>query len=279
MPLRQKRGKRMWTSIKRSRTFFVLTLIVWAFVLGSANASTPPVKHQNDAKVYQEHDNTQYAVWDPRGWNSNSVVAVVTTIYAIAAILQLLTLRRQAHTAHQSLVAVQRAFVSVQGFEFQQMGNDLRVMPRWVNGGATITKDMVNYISWKPFPTGQFHDDYGFPDLDGHGNEIVGHPVTTPLVIGPHASILANTSYIPTPLLEDARNGLARIFIWGWAEYWDIFDRTPLHRTEFCNELSVKAVGVIRGGVEMPPGTAPIPGDIVHYDISFVIYGQRNRAN
>jgi hypothetical protein len=152
-------------------------------------------------------------------------------------------------------------------------------MPRWGNGGATITRDMVNYISWKSFPTAQFPADYGFPDLDGQGNEIAGHPVTTSLVIGPHAFILANASFILTTLLEGARNGLARIFIWGWAEYRDIFDGTPLHRTEFCNELIVKAVSVTRGGVEMPPGTVPIQGDRVHFDVSFAIYGQRNRAS
>lgn len=30
-----------------------------------------------------------------------------------------------------------------------------------------------------------------------------------------------------------------RVFIWGWADYDDIFDATPRHRTEFCCRVVV----------------------------------------
>jgi len=43
----------------------------------------------------QKDSNTGYAIWDPRGWNPNTVIAIVTTIYALVAIFQLGAIRRQ----------------------------------------------------------------------------------------------------------------------------------------------------------------------------------------
>jgi hypothetical protein len=34
-----------------------------------------------------------------------------------------------------------------------------------------------------------------------------------------------------------------RLFIWGWAEYSDVFKDTSLHRTEFCREVLITSMG------------------------------------
>jgi hypothetical protein len=57
-----------------------------------------------------------------------------------------------------------------------------------------------------------------------------------------------------------------RLFVWGWAEYRDVFDGIPLHRTEFCNEVIVTEMGR-----EEATGK-------VTFAVRFSIYGPHNSA-
>jgi hypothetical protein len=39
--------------------------------------------------------------------------------------------------------------------------------------------------------------------------------------------------------LEAIIAGTQHLYVWGWAEYDDVFEGTPRHRTEFCHKWSV----------------------------------------
>ena len=44
---------------------------------------------------------------------------------------------------------------------------------------------------------------------------------------------------IPVEILDKIRSGRAHVYIWGWTDYNDIFQRTRRHRTEICFEIIV----------------------------------------
>ena len=45
---------------------------------------------------------------------------------------------------------------------------------------------------------------------------------------------------IPVEIFDKARSEGAHIYMWGWTDYDDVFQRTKRHRTEFCLEIIVR---------------------------------------
>ncbi len=142
-----------------------------------------------------------------------------------------------ADVGRESLESVQRAFV------FQACG-PVNPQPQstqiptyvpfvcnWENGGSTPTKSMLMRINFKkrlnPLPK-----HFDFADIWENGE---AH-VPMHLVIGAHASAIANTW--PIPMLEAqkaiAENKIFYYYIWGWATYHDVLPNTPEHVTKFC---------------------------------------------
>lgn len=130
-----------------------------------------------------------------------------------------------------------RAFVFLKKIEYQFIGDNLsrtivkwKFVPHWENGGITPTKDMANHISFavfdRPIDLGFEFSDYGDPE--------VGHTM-----IGPKAIMHAAHIDVPVDVLEKVRNGEVHAYIWGWADYNDMFPSTDRHRSEFCVELVV----------------------------------------
>jgi hypothetical protein len=52
---------------------------------------------------------------------------------------------------------------------------------------------------------------------------------------------------IPVDVFQAVQAGTHRMYIWGWADYDDIFQNTERHRTEFCTEILV--TGSLSGAV------------------------------
>jgi len=75
--------------------------------------------------------------------------------------------------------------------------------------------------------------------LDYAGNPLPGHGEGITFFIGPKATKFSTTLKIPTTLVEQVGDGKARLFVWGRAEYNDVFENTPPHHTEFCNEVVI----------------------------------------
>ena len=170
-----------------------------------------------------------------------------------------------AETAQQALVSTQRAFVFLQSFEVRVIAGEVRVMPRWENSGVTPANPFRNYVSWRTF-RGAPAADFEFPDLDPAGNPIAGKGQGETFFIGPKATMYAENVRIPIEIMEQARAGHLRIFIWGWGEYNDMFSGTKIHRSEFCREMVIT-------------DTAREDENLTSVAAQFRVYGKYNSAD
>ena len=64
--------------------------------------------------------------------------------------------KNSANVATVSLTTTQRAFVFVSVFETYVVNNELRILPKWENTGATPANPMRTYDNWKTF-VGRHH--------------------------------------------------------------------------------------------------------------------------
>ncbi|GEM_PF-3468615 len=127
---------------------------------------------------------------------------------------------------------VQRAFVFIKNIDVMVIPHQIKtiIIPVWENSGDTPTKKMRNYVNWQYFPT-DIPQHFDFPDHFGEES--------TAMIIGPHATIPASPLEIENIYIDNILAGQGHLYIWGWAEYNDVFDKTIRHRTEFCNEVLI----------------------------------------
>ena len=153
---------------------------------------------------------------------------------------------RAAQAAEQntnsSLIASNRAFGIPKGYSAltANIGPDggLRqwlFFPIFENSGTTPTKYMRYHVNIWPGEGDWSPEITGFADLwaDGMPQE------DAPIFLGPKATTWGATLGLHIVDLDNVRRGRKRIFVWGWADYNDIFPNTPRHRTEFCHEIIV----------------------------------------
>ena len=152
----------------------------------------------------------------------------------------------------------------IKAFEATPHVNFIRVFSQWENSGSTPTKEMRNWSSWSTF-VGEPPDDFAFPDLDNTGNPVLHQNGGIPIFIGPKSTLFSEILDIPLEIIEAARHGQLQIFVWGWADYSDAFEKTERHRTEFCNEILVTA--------------AKETEKTVSVSLAFRLYGRHNSAN
>jgi len=170
------------------------------------------------------------------------VIAFAAFLSFGAALLQWDALYNTDKTTRAALVEVQRAFVFKKAFEVDLVNTDFSILPQWENSGATPANKRTTWVSWKPFAGGPPSDFY-LMDLDANGNPVSADTPRPESFLGPHSTEFATALIIPGLEIKEARLGHKRLFIWGWTEYRDAFDGTPIHRTEFCNEVIVTSLG------------------------------------
>ena len=115
-----------------------------------------------------------------------------------------------------------RAFVFIDSFDTHHLGNAVRIMPKWINNGATQTRGLRNYVNWQVFRPAP-PEDFVFPDLAPDGRPLEGRGEGIALFLGPKWSLFGQSFDIGIDVLEDVRLGRAAVLIWGWAEYRDVF--------------------------------------------------------
>jgi hypothetical protein len=100
----------------------------------------------------------------------------------------------------------------------------------WENSGGTPTKNMFSHVS-TDFFDGEMPGNFTFPDL--------GDQTRIRTMIGPGAVIYSGAfEYrVEDPRVGEVFKRTKHLYIWGWAEYDDIFENTKRHRTEFCYEV------------------------------------------
>jgi hypothetical protein len=77
-------------------------------------------------------------------------------------------------------------------------------------------------------------DDFDFPDLTIDTNY--------PVLLGPKGTMFGRDIVFDGNIIDATIAGLGKLYIWGWAEYNDIFENTKRHRTEFCHEVIINRI-------------------------------------
>ena len=153
--------------------------------------------------------------------------------------------RRSTEVANQALVAAQRAYVVFREFNVSATRappldeiSHCTIQPVWENSGTTPTRNGRTYVNWRYFP-GSIPSDFDFADFDEMGNRILAYESYSALVMGPKSRSFSPAIAIDASTVRMVRELEGRVLIWGWAEYDDIFDDSPRHRTEFCYQMNV----------------------------------------
>jgi hypothetical protein len=145
-------------------------------------------------------------------------------------------------TARESLTSVQRAFVAFAGLvtlkKVTSEGKvaELTLVLPWINGGDTQTKGALSRVNFMYLPvnptlhqTGDLPSNFTFPDM--------GYVKARQFFIS--ARGYANgTENVPLAVLEQAKKGQMRLYVWGWITYHDVFKGTPTRLSEFCDEIT-----------------------------------------
>lgn len=179
--------------------------------------------------------NDELAKWTKALVRWTAALVFVAVISAAIAFFQWRALVHTDETTREALISVQRAFVVVKAFNLQIIGNTkqkatYQFSTLWENSGLTPTKGMISYANWGLFK-GEMPENYDFPDNPGIPARRV--------LLGPKEVMGGGGMIIPVAVLDDTRKGINRLYIWGWADYNDIFENTPRHRTEFCSEVVI----------------------------------------
>ncbi|MGO8844311.1 MAG: hypothetical protein ACLQFI_02990 [Methylocella sp.] len=148
-----------------------------------------------------------------------------------------------ANIAKDDLLLGQRAYVFVnflQSIVIDPKTKNVvfwRITPTWTNFGSTPTQNMRNHINCKIF-SGPIPPNWDFPDMWGEGIS-TEHKENVVLPLGPKSIIHGQAIDIAIQDVHDCIEGKNTIYLWGWAEYNDIFINTKKHITRFCNKLVI----------------------------------------
>ncbi len=158
--------------------------------------------------------------------------------------------KESAQVAKDTLTSTQRAFVFLKNIEVKQT-RDLSdyskyiwwIFPRWQNSGNTPTENLTISVGAQ-IRSDELPDDFPYTYVNEHVSYVRGLPYVSPqkdipLMIGPKTEIVSEPltfSAIPR-VISFFGEGHVHIYVWGQAEYNDVFVGTPKHRTRFCVKL------------------------------------------
>jgi hypothetical protein len=135
-----------------------------------------------------------------------------------------------------AMIASKRAFVFVKNIEHRFIGEKTshtitgwNFITQWENGGNTPAKNRTTHVQFGVFEQ-PIEFNFEFPDF--------GDVVSDGGIIGPQAVMHTHTE-IPVEIFDKVRSERAHVYIWGWTDYNDVFQRTKRHRTEVCFEIIV----------------------------------------
>lgn len=145
--------------------------------------------------------------------------------------------KASADVARQALVNAQRAFVFINKIEQARIAPTGTEVTAWdflvefKNSGNTPTKTMTFHLNIKAFD-GQLPDGFDFSDLANGSENTVGF-------IPPQSTAGATDLVVPVQDIEAVIAGSKTLFIWGWIEYDDMFENTPIHRVEYADQIFI----------------------------------------
>ena len=136
-----------------------------------------------------------------------------------------------AKDAEKNSIITQRAFVFVKEFSITPIIPNGRVtyyqvVPMWENSGTTPSKNLFLNVHWE-YREDDLPDNFDYPYPDRAQTSF----------LGPKAMAGSAPIRIPADDVDRVRVGMLKIFIWGRADYFDVFEGTRPHFTEFCMQL------------------------------------------
>jgi hypothetical protein len=153
--------------------------------------------------------------------------------------------QKAAEIAEKSLSNTERAFVFMKYMYASPIyapnklvvGWDFHVV--WENSGSSPTQFMVARKNWVFFE-GAIPEHFDFPDFGDPTHQSQPY-------MGPKAVVDAGALQVGNDVLEKVAKGPARLLMYGWAEYNDVFGPNIRHRSEFCSEIGID------GSLLIPP--------------------------
>ncbi|WP_420475456.1 hypothetical protein [Noviherbaspirillum sp. ST9] len=140
---------------------------------------------------------------------------------------------KSARVAEDALISGQRAFMFIREIKTYLHQDPATgqfhwtIHPIWANSGNTPTRGLSINTSYRlldaPLPAG-----YDFPESQ---EDLI------PTIAGPRSMVEAVSGTLSSEDLAAVKEGRKFFYIWGWAEYHDIFEGTKKRVTRFCNQL------------------------------------------
>jgi hypothetical protein len=188
----------------------------------------------------------------------NGLLLLATIVIAVIYTCQLRQMRRSTDAATQAsktandtlnemkaenlatteqFVATQRAFIYLNKFDIAGVPNPAdstrgigswRIAFTWSNGGDTPTKYMKQRVFSKLFH-GPMPATFKLYDSKDKAYE---------MYVGAKADNRGSPIDIPAPDMDAVRAHTGRLYLWGWATYYDVFPGTKMHQTRFCSEIT-----------------------------------------
>jgi hypothetical protein len=213
----------------------------------STNHAADSTAKKSDKVSSGEPEGTESWVWlGYRVKITDGLLAAFTGMLVVVGIFQACYLGK----ATQHFKIVERAFISA---SFTQNANrDIGTgnvthwifKPVWTNGGSTPTRHMNNHISIHILAN-DLPEDWDFPNVWAAAVP-VDKRKPVPLGVSPKGSIEGQSVSVTVDDMDDIVGGQKKLFLWGMAEYNDVFPHTPKRITRF-------AVRVVAGGNPRDP--------------------------
>lgn len=141
--------------------------------------------------------------------------------------------QKSARVAEDALISGQRAFMFIREIKTilhqdPETGKfQWTIHPIWANSGNTPTRGLSINTTYRlldePLP-----QNYDFPE---------SREDLIPAIAGPRSMVEAVPGTLSSEDLQAIQNGKKFFYIWGRAEYHDIFEGTKKRVTRFCNQL------------------------------------------
>jgi len=198
----------------------------------AATGVTPPPKKGDNSG----NDTQERKFW--RKKPVETVTLIIVLAYTVISFFQWLALKDSNQINRETLVSVQRAFVTFKGFRTglsdercnSEVKTFFRVQAIWENSGTTPAIATVSSFNFKELP-----DEPDETEFKG-AHQLSDFSIGT---IGPKAELMSLPLSIPQSLILCDQPGSSRRFCsWGWIVYRDVFPKTKLHVTEFCQKLN-----------------------------------------
>jgi hypothetical protein len=207
------------------------------------------------------HNLTSVILWYIGNWfTSDRINAISTAIIAGFTVMLAITtkklwdagekqLKLSQDTAQRQLrayvFAVDPSFVSLPVVTLDEERR-IRIEVKLRNSGSTPTRHLVIGAHFTE-RTREVSADFTFPE-----------PVDSQhVLIGPNSEIIACSITMPYEIIDRIKNETSFLYIWGYADYNDVFEKTPRHTLEWFFRVSVaddaEYEGHWRAGFESVP--------------------------